>query len=394
MASSKKRGRQKTNKSVGKKQAADAPNPPIANDDDDGGGGDREWRTFEDGNEAIEQAFKEGFPDPPSDALYRTGEVELSDGGLLMIFDETSPSDPDHFRRVYLERVGSNDSNPANPIWEQPEREPGQPEFDVAVSFAGEQRDYVRQVVTRLRDEGVRVFYDADEQAQLWGQNLLEVFDETYRSRAHRVLMFVSEAYARKNWPTAERRFALEGAMESKGPYILPVRLDDTRVPGLPATTAYVDGRAKTGVEVADLTIEHLREHGIEVPPPPAHREMAQRVSVRAIPGQTPEGIWEVPYEVHNGSDYPIESAVLVINDPGQDGKPEDQMGTALEVVVGTIPSGKTHEDRFGPIKFEREPIFGELPYLATLLFTDHWGNHWASTGTRLMHRRYPPRVC
>ncbi len=50
--------------------------------------------------------------------------------------------------------------------------EPGaQPkwQWDVALSFAGAQRDYVEQVAQALQARGVRCFYDADEQIELWG---------------------------------------------------------------------------------------------------------------------------------------------------------------------------------------------------------------------------------
>jgi hypothetical protein len=268
------------------------------------------------------------------------------------------------------------------------------PEYDVAVTFAGEERPYVEEVVARLRDLGVRVFYDADEQARLWGQNLLEELVDTYRARALRVLMFVSQAYAGKVWPTQERRAALERAIQSEEPYVLPVLLDDTIVPGLPGTTKHIDGRKITAVEVADLTLEHLRGYGYAVPPPPAQREMASRVSVRAIPSKTPDGKWEAPYLIRNGSDYPIHDVVIVINDPGQDGDPADQMGTATEVVIGTVAANDVEEGRIDHMHFTREPVFGELTYLATLLFRDEAENYWATSERGLVHRRYPPRIC
>ena len=41
-------------------------------------------------------------------------------------------------------------------------------EFDVAVSFAGEDRELVKEIVSRLKDAGKRVFYDADYQSATW----------------------------------------------------------------------------------------------------------------------------------------------------------------------------------------------------------------------------------
>jgi hypothetical protein len=41
-------------------------------------------------------------------------------------------------------------------------------EYDVCLSFAGEQRAYVEQVAHILHDRGKKVFYDGDETVQLW----------------------------------------------------------------------------------------------------------------------------------------------------------------------------------------------------------------------------------
>jgi hypothetical protein len=57
-------------------------------------------------------------------------------------------------------------------------------EYDVCLSFAGEQRDYVEQVASRLRQEGIRVFYDGYEQVSLWGKDLYEHLDWAYRRAA------------------------------------------------------------------------------------------------------------------------------------------------------------------------------------------------------------------
>ena len=46
-------------------------------------------------------------------------------------------------------------------------------EFDLAVSFAGEQRDYARGVVRGL-DDNLKVFYDEDNKADMLGEDLIE----------------------------------------------------------------------------------------------------------------------------------------------------------------------------------------------------------------------------
>ena len=44
--------------------------------------------------------------------------------------------------------------------------------YHVALSFAGEDRTYVEKVALQLQAEGVDVFYDKFEEADLWGKDL------------------------------------------------------------------------------------------------------------------------------------------------------------------------------------------------------------------------------
>lgn len=70
--------------------------------------------------------------------------------------------------------------------------------------------------------------------------------------------MFISKHYAEKDWPTHERRSAFEKAIESKEEYILPARFDDTEIPGLHKTIAYVDLRRKSFEQLAALILQKL----------------------------------------------------------------------------------------------------------------------------------------
>ena len=47
--------------------------------------------------------------------------------------------------------------------------------YDVALSFAGEDRPYVQAVAETLRSLKARVFYDAFEEADLWGKDLYAI---------------------------------------------------------------------------------------------------------------------------------------------------------------------------------------------------------------------------
>ena len=57
------------------------------------------------------------------------------------------------------------------------------------------QRPYVEQVASALQARGVRCFYDADEQIELWGKYLAEELPDIYAERAAAVVVFVSAEY-------------------------------------------------------------------------------------------------------------------------------------------------------------------------------------------------------
>jgi len=130
-------------------------------------------------------------------------------------------------------------------------------QYDIALSFAGEDRVYVEQVAKILEADGIRVYYDRFNQAEAWGKNLPEHFDDIYRKQARYCVMFISENYAKKAWPSFEKRSALAREVVETG-YILPSRFDDTEILGLPPSKAYIDLRQHNPDQFAQLIIEKL----------------------------------------------------------------------------------------------------------------------------------------
>ena len=132
-------------------------------------------------------------------------------------------------------------------------------EYDICLSFAGEDRDYVERVAAALHALGVQLFYDRYEQASLWGKDLYQHLDEVYRKRAAYCVVFISQNYSRKLWTRHELRSAQARAFEENREYILPVRLDDTELPGVPPTTGYVSNLSPE--ELAKLVLQKLYEN-------------------------------------------------------------------------------------------------------------------------------------
>jgi len=130
--------------------------------------------------------------------------------------------------------------------------------YDVALSFAGEQREYVEQVAKYLKENGIKYFYDKENKAEQWGKNLTEHFGDLYSNKAEFCIMFISKEYKERMWPTHERRSALDRAIRSKKEYILPVKFDDTKIDGLYTSTGYLDAKKTTPKEVVEIFLEKI----------------------------------------------------------------------------------------------------------------------------------------
>jgi len=144
-------------------------------------------------------------------------------------------------------------------------------EFDVCLSFAGEQRAYVEEVATHLREKGIRVFFDDFERADLWGKDLYEHLAYIYSRAARYCVLFASKEYAEKVWTSHERRNAQARALEDHGDYVLPARFDDTEIPGLRDTIKYEPLDGVSPGELASLIEKKIGPRQTEnfLPPQP-----------------------------------------------------------------------------------------------------------------------------
>ena len=156
--------------------------------------------------------------------------------------------------------TNSSASSGAEPVWR----------WDVALSFAGARRDYVERVSRALQARGVRCFYDADEQIDLWGKYLAEELPVIYGEQAAAVVVFVSAEYAARDWTRLERRAALARAVQERRDYVLPARFDDTPLPGLLSDMVTVDLRGRTPEQFAGMVADKLAALGIIGPAPSA----------------------------------------------------------------------------------------------------------------------------
>ncbi len=132
--------------------------------------------------------------------------------------------------------------------------------FRVAMSFPGEKRLYVSQVVDALRTPlgADAVFYDYDYQAQLARPNLDTLLQEIYQNRCDLIVVFLCAEYAKKQWCGLEWRAIRDIIKSKQDDRVMLVRFDDAKVEGVFSIDGYIDAQSFSPSEVAQFTVERL----------------------------------------------------------------------------------------------------------------------------------------
>lgn len=138
-------------------------------------------------------------------------------------------------------------------------------EYEVALSFAGEDRAFAEAVASGLKEAGVNVFYDDFYAEDLWGQDLSVKLREVYHKSSKFCIMIISENYVRKMWPSHERQQAIERMIREQGQtYILPVRIDGFQgeVPGLSGSISYLAVNSDSPQIIVDAFLRKIGRKG------------------------------------------------------------------------------------------------------------------------------------
>lgn len=131
-------------------------------------------------------------------------------------------------------------------------------EYDIALSFAGEDRAVAREFAGLLRNKNIKVFYDEDYADDLWGKDLIAHLADLYQNKARFCVMFISRHYPLKRWTNFERKQIQARAFRDTNEYILPIKMDDTEVPGIAETMGYRDIRQHSLESVAHALAKKL----------------------------------------------------------------------------------------------------------------------------------------
>jgi len=194
----------------------------------------------------------------------------------------------------------------------------------------------VDQVANLLRESGVKVFYDLFEEANLWGKNLYDYLSDIYMNKALYTIMFISEHYAKKLWPTHERQSMQARAFQESQEYILPARFDDTAIPGILPTVGYISLANRTPEEFVEVVHKKLINSGRTVPSEAIRKALFSTATIPRVDPKTPR------VSVMSSSGSAISGATIVAiadNDTTKTGK-TDASGT----VTMTIPTRRRYQ--------------------------------------------------
>lgn len=150
-------------------------------------------------------------------------------------------------------------------------------EYDVAVSFAGSDRAVVDNLVRVLKARGLEVFYDFDQQAQLWGKNLRKELARVYGRQAQYMIVCLSDDYPERDWTTFELEIGMNAASKRTEDYLLPLIIGTNRpaITGLPATVGHISLSERSMEDVAEYLLEKIATlppispSALQLPPAP-----------------------------------------------------------------------------------------------------------------------------
>lgn len=105
-------------------------------------------------------------------------------------------------------------------------------EFDIAISFAGENRQLAKFIAEQFEILDAQVFFDEHYEVNFLGKAWSEQFKRIFSNDSRLVVCLLDKYHKDKLWPTFERECFLPRVDEGA---VIPIYLDDTKFVGIPS---------------------------------------------------------------------------------------------------------------------------------------------------------------
>jgi len=105
--------------------------------------------------------------------------------------------------------------------------------YDIALSYANTDAEFVSELVQHLKAKGIRVFDYNTRSSERIGENLREDTERIYGPDSRYCVLVTSEAYKVSYWCTEEAKVARQALSQKGSAHIIPIRIDNTELPGI-----------------------------------------------------------------------------------------------------------------------------------------------------------------
>lgn len=113
--------------------------------------------------------------------------------------------------------------------------------YDVAISFAGEHRDYAFELAKQLKKCDINVFYDKWDTVELWGTDLVTELPKRYAEESLFAVVLFSQEYPNKMYTRMEFEFMQQRQFMEQDRFILLISLDGSRPVNYPQTRSFIN---------------------------------------------------------------------------------------------------------------------------------------------------------
>ncbi len=135
--------------------------------------------------------------------------------------------------------------------------------YDFAISYASERREIAEKIARLLTAKKARVYYDRYFESEMLGKKLSVYFHQKFGVNTRFVIILISKEYPLKDWTNWELSIVRDEAKKRKEEFILPVRIDNTKILGIHDDIGFIDLNKKSVEEAVDILLEKLDKEGL-----------------------------------------------------------------------------------------------------------------------------------
>jgi len=133
--------------------------------------------------------------------------------------------------------------------------------YDILLSYAEKDNAIAKSLATHLQKKGITIYYDKFKEAEKWGKNSIDFDNDIFGKQGKYCIVLLSVNYANSKLTNLQRQIAQSRAFNQREEYILPIRLDDTKIDGFLDVIADIKYYEKDETEIVNLICKKLGMH-------------------------------------------------------------------------------------------------------------------------------------